>query len=548
MISALRQNWKPLLLLAVLSFVLIFWHLGSTTLWQGDEGIYAEIAREMHESGNIITPHYNYAPRFDKPPLYFWLTSLLYMFLGISEFTVRFWPAFFGFATVMLTYLMGTRLWNRATGLISAVVMLTCMQNVVQSRVAIMDTMLTFWLLLCIYCLINWYRDNNWKQFYIASIAAGFAVLVKGPVGVIFPAVVLGISLLIKKDLKRVLNPRVLTGFILFILIAAPWYIAAYIQNGAVFINDFFGYQNIARYTKAIEQHGAPWFFYFIILFAGFFPWSPFLLIPGAKLVEKITNMGSGTKDQGSVKTHHSNISFESIFFIVWSLFIFVFFSFSQSKLPGYIFPIFPVLALSVGKGIKEGIEQLGNIGTKRLVYGSFVLFLICTGLLITAMVYVLKITPPSETPIDITLLYPLIIILTAGAVLTLLSLIRIKYSRVIITLTITLFFGFMVNSILPQMERDKGINSIGKYIHKTISGNTRVGAYINVEPREVFYARRKIDLLKEENDLFDFINKPEHVVILKRKDYLSLVKKGNKGYKLIYTTGDYALIRGNSK
>ncbi|MFC1478256.1 ArnT family glycosyltransferase [Candidatus Margulisiibacteriota bacterium] len=532
MISALRQNWKPLLLLTALSMVLIFWQLGSTTLWQGDEGIYAEIAREMVESGNFITPYYNYVPRFDKPPLYFWLTSILYMLIGISEFTVRFWPAFFGFATVILTYFMGTKLYNRTAGLLSGVIMLTGIQNVVQSRVAVMDTMLTFWLILCVYFLINWYRDNNWKQFYLAAVAAGFAVLVKGPVGVIFPAIVLGISLLIKKDMKRILNIRVLTAFGIFMLVAAPWYIAAYLQNGAVFINEFFGYQNIARYTKAIEQHGAPWFFYIIILLAGFFPWSPFLPLPVVKFFNKLKN---------------KQLSFEHIFFAAWTLFIFVFFSFSQSKLPGYIFPIFPVLALAVGKGLEEGTEGLRDKGTKILIYGCFGLFLVCTGLLIAGMIYVLNTTPPSETPVDIILLKPLIGILIAGAVLTILTLSRIKYSLVIITLTITLFFGFMVNSILPQLESSKSVNTISKYIRQTIPENIRVGAYLNVEPREVFYARRRIDLLEGENELFRYLRNPKQLVILERKDYLSLVKKGKNGYKLIYLEGDYALIKGNT-
>ncbi|MFA5929110.1 MAG: glycosyltransferase family 39 protein, partial [Candidatus Margulisiibacteriota bacterium] len=511
MMNYFRDNWKYLALLLVLGFALIFWQLGQPSLWQGDEGIYGEIAREMHDSGNFITPHYNYAPRFDKPPLYFWLTAISYKIFGINETIVRLWPALFGLSTVFLVFIMGSYLWHRKVGFIAALIMLTSFQNVIQSRTAMMDTALTFWLTLCVFFLLKWYRENNWGNFYLAAATSGVAVLVKGPVGLLFPLVVMLIALLISKDVKRLLDKRVLVSAGIFLVVSVPWYLAAYLANGAVFISDFFGYQNIARFTKAIEQHGAPWYFYILTLLVGLFPWCAFLPVLA--------------RDKG--EHQDKDTKFLKTFFWAWIVFIFVFFSFSQSKLPGYIFPVFPMLSLLLGAKLSalldtKAWQALSRAG-RGLILSGIVLYSLLAIVFSGVIYYVVNNVSPSESPLLLSSFQPLFWLLAGSAILGLFTFFKPKLSLIVIIGVQVIFFAILLTTILPQTEKDKSINEIGRQLLQTMSAGQQIGQYKYVEPRAVFYSRHKIELLSDPESLKKYLSIPGRWVILDRADYLEM-------------------------
>ena len=537
----LRSNWRYLLVLSILSFVLVFWQLGQTGLWQGDEGIYGSIAYEMSQSGDGITPMYNHAPRFDKPPLYFWLTAITFKFYGVSELTVRLWPALFGVASVFLVFFIGLRLWSQGAGLLAALVLLTSLQNTVQSRVAVMDSTLTFWLLLCIWFLISWYKSKDWKLFYWAMAASAIAALVKGPIALLFPTIVLLITLGIRKELQLLKDKRVFIGLGVFLLVSGPWYAMVTLVNGMSYLSEFFGYHNFERYTRLIEQHGSAWYYYIFSLMGGFFPWSAFLILPVAFTLKTKGIRGLNKLD------------FESLLFLVWVAFIFIFFSCSRSKLPGYIFPIYPILALVVGHALscvfsKEAecscLGELWKKGEISWVRVCLLLFVVLAEVFAFAMFYALKTVPPSEIPINPALLTPLVWILGAGAVLVLATIYKPKLSLFAIVLTMTVFMGYLVNAIVPVFESDKSINVIAKELKEILPAGAKVGEWSYVEPRAVFYLQHKVDLLLEQNELLEYTKQPDSYVVMTKTDYLDFTKKGITSLQLLILKGDYVVVR----
>jgi len=575
-----KNNLFPIFLLAIISLLLIFFQLGTPSLWQGDEGIYAEIAREMLESGDLITPHYNYVPRFDKPPLYFWLTALIYPFFGFASFAVRFWPAIFGLATVFLVFFLGKKIWNSKVGLCSALIFLTSFQNVVQSRVAVMDTMLTFWFLLSIYLFLHWYDSKKWCYFYYAAIAMGFATLTKGPIGFLFPGLVLVISLIVRKELNLLFNKRIILAILIFFIVTLPWYIAVYMANGMSFISDFFCYQNIARYTKAIEQHGAPWYFYFLVVLFGFFPWVTFLLFPIIELIKKTIFL-----IRGNSKT--KEYPFAILFLAIWTFFVFIFFSFSQSKLPGYVFPIFPVLSLFVGRSFLsmfyfEGKDfKFSSPRTKSLFRISIILFLIFLGIFLAVFFISFVTNPPSETPFDVAILWPLIWIFAIALVLIFILFFLKPFWCFYVMLVMSFaFWSVIIVSVLPKLEVYKSVNLASKYARDLGLADSKIGVFGTIDARHIFYSQRKIDKIKNIDDLLKYLQNKNNYVILERSKYLDLIssnqiefrhqanqrgvsdiqrqgilkkemteiqfEKGtNKNdFTLIYLKGDYAIIK----
>jgi 4-amino-4-deoxy-L-arabinose transferase-like glycosyltransferase len=324
-----------------LSGGLFLFRLGTPGLFDADEPAYAQAAREMLETGDWVTPRFNGRPRFDKPILYYWLITLSYRVFGVTEFAVRVWSALAGVILVGLVAWAARRAFGSPADLWAGVVFATNPLTALLARAAVTDMLLTLFVTTAILAGLEALGGSRGARWWARLLwtAMGLAVLVKGPVGVLIPVFALGGSLIFLQERWRALGRLVpWEGPVAFVVLALPWYGLVLAANGWSFVEGFLIKHHITRYTGVVSSHAGPIWFYVPVLLIGFFPWSGFL--PAA-----LWRAGKAARlREGSNPADRLLVACAC-----WVTGVFVFFSFAGTKLPSYLFPAFPALALLVG-------------------------------------------------------------------------------------------------------------------------------------------------------------------------------------------------------
>jgi 4-amino-4-deoxy-L-arabinose transferase-like glycosyltransferase len=344
-----------------LSGFLFFFRLGTPGLFDADEPAYAQAAREMLETGDWVTPHFNGRPRFDKPILFYWLITLSYRLFGVTEFAVRAWSALAGVLLVVLVAWAARRTFGPPADLWAGLVLTTNILTPLLARAAVTDMLLTLFVTTAILAgleALEGSRSPNWWAMLFWT-AMGLAVLVKGPVGLLIPMLALGGLLLFLQDRGRALARLVpWEGPALFVVLTLPWYGLVFGANGWAFVEGFIIKHHITRYSGVVSSHAGPIWFYLPVLLIGFFPWSGFL--PSALwLAGKSARLREGRNPADRLL----------IACTCWVIGVLVFFSLAGTKLPSYVFPVFPALALLVGAtAISNGKPTTENRSTENSV------------------------------------------------------------------------------------------------------------------------------------------------------------------------------------
>jgi 4-amino-4-deoxy-L-arabinose transferase-like glycosyltransferase len=350
-----------LLILAALSSVLFFTHLGGLALTEPDETFYAQTAKEMLIASDWVTPRIFNEPQFEKPALYYWLVMASYIVFGISEFSARFPSAVFSVLGILGIFLIGKLLYSRLCGFLSAVVMSTSIIYIVVGRACVTDIVLTVFIIYAFYFFMKGWSCDNKKYYYPASAAAALAVLTKGPIGLFIIGAVVLLYLALTGEIKFIFKKVSIFKILLFFLaIALPWYVLAYSANGSIFIDEFFGFHNITRFTQPEHKIGDTPFFYLPVVLGGIFPWSVFFTFAVWCMYKKNKDTTS------SLQEGKPAIKAPKVFFAVWFLLIFIFFSISRTKLVTYILPLFPAMALVIGRFWEEAIAGYEKDGLIR--------------------------------------------------------------------------------------------------------------------------------------------------------------------------------------
>ncbi len=329
---------KDILFLLIGLFIFYALWLGSYPLFTPDEARYSEIAREMLTSHNFITPNLNGVAFLDKPILYYWLQASMIHLFGLKEWALRFWPMCLGIICCLISYSAGCLLLNRRIGLLAALILATSPLYYGGSHYANLDLEVASFIsnaLLCFIIAIETNKPSQRQIFLIlAYIMTSLAFLTKGLIGIVFPILIIGLWIFLLKRWQIFLRLHLITGLIIFLLIAAPWYILVQKANPQ-FFHYFFLTQQFSRFlTKGDFNNQTSVWFYLPVVFAGFAPWSLFLIqamFYHLKIILK------------NCQLHRIEL-----FLILWSVSIFLFFSIPKSKTLGYILPIFPALALII--------------------------------------------------------------------------------------------------------------------------------------------------------------------------------------------------------
>jgi len=338
-----------LLGLSILCLVILFYGLGRLPFVGPDEPRYAEVAREMYETGDWITPRIDGIPWFEKPALLYWLAAAGYSALGVSEFAARVGVALTAAAGALLLYFFARRTSSGLNGYLSAATLSTMALWVGFSRGVTSDLPLAVTMELALVGFFWWQLERGDSRatnlgWYVCCLALGLSVLAKGLVGIVLPGAIIGLYLILTRQLLGLLRkPRLLfLGAFIFLLSAATWYGPMFARHGWEFFHEFFIAHHFERYLTDKYRHPQPFFFFFLVVLAGSLPWTAYLVAIATE---------DGRRWRAILVDPANRLR---LFLWLWILIPIIFFSFSASKLPGYILPVFPALALLIGQEVDK--------------------------------------------------------------------------------------------------------------------------------------------------------------------------------------------------
>jgi 4-amino-4-deoxy-L-arabinose transferase-like glycosyltransferase len=319
--------WTAVVLAA--AALLTFYRLGAGTLWDQDETKYAEVAREILRTHDPITLHINGRPWYVHPPLYMWLVAGTGRAFGFDTFTVRVWSGIASVLAVYATMLLGRLLFNVRTGVLAGAVLAVTFHFLVQSRLAVFDTVLLAFMLLAAYNVLLGYRRGRPRDYLWFFIYAGLATLTKGPIGLVLPGLVAAAFVSVRRAWSRRREVPWALGIAVYVVIGLGWYAAETALHGGVFVRTVLGYYGLGRFFGVVENQAGPWYYYIPIVLIGAFPWTAFWPAAAAWHTRRL-------RDDGS------------LFVVLWCGIVFVFYSLARTKLPNYVLPIYPLAAVGV--------------------------------------------------------------------------------------------------------------------------------------------------------------------------------------------------------
>src|SRR3989475_4503947 len=316
-------------------------------LFTPDEGRYADIAREMLDSNDWVTPRLNGIKYLEKPPLQYWATAGAYAVLGVDEWTARLWPAYTGFLGIALMAFAGFRLAPRSPWLPTALMAAGCWGYFLGGQFLTLDMGLTFFLTVAMLSFVLSRRldvslsaERSWMILAWAAVAC--AALSKGIVGIVIPGLALLVYIAVERDVSLLRRLHWVPGLCVFGAIVLPWFILVQ-QRNPEFFHFFFIREHFDRFLLPNHHRPGPWWYFVPVLLIGLWPWTP--SIPAALARAWRAPAQPGFKLDR--------------FLVIWAGVVVVFFSASHSKLPGYVLPAVPAILLLFARHYPALSERL---------------------------------------------------------------------------------------------------------------------------------------------------------------------------------------------
>jgi 4-amino-4-deoxy-L-arabinose transferase-like glycosyltransferase len=495
-----RAPVATLLLLSLLTFVV---GLGRQAISDGDEGFYAEASREMVESGDWLTPHFNYVDRWQKPVLYYWVTAATFAVTGTSDWGARAFSAASGVALVFLTWAIGLRMFpDRRVAWIGAAMAATCYGYFAMARLALPDLPLALFITLTIHC---WLAERP----LLAGLAAGLGFLDKGPLALLVPGIVL-LPLAWRErrwpssGLRPVsLAPRALgLAALIAAAVSLPWYASMVATHGTAYLESFFLADNLERF--ATDRFNAPraYWFYVPILVGGLFPWTMFLLVLPWRRARALLQR----------KSPLSGVEWR---LVLWALIPFLFFTASIGKQPRYILPVLPPVALLLASALAARTDGTRTSPASRrelsVATGLTAMVFAALGVLLYRAGPILINAYPSMTLLGVGVLWAaaLLLIWTTlqGAWSTLPWRMAVCGALVLLTMQ----FGALAG------RRPEAVESVAATVLASRDTTTRVGTLRVLERNLGFYTGLPLVQVFDDRQAADFLQSDERVILVGR-------------------------------
>lgn len=535
---------RMLFLFSLSLAVLYFASLGTIPLLEPDEGRYAEIPREMLASGDFVTPHLNGVVYLEKPPLYYWGTAVSMRIFGETEFGARFFTAAVSVAGILLTYWMGAVLGGWRTGLYSAIVLSTSIYYYVVGRLNIIDMTLAVLLILSIFPAFLYHSGKRERKAYLLLSygASGLAFLAKGLVGIVFPLAIMVLWLVFSRRYREYSRGISLAGTGIFLAIVLPW-IYLVQRSNPDFLWFFFVHEQFLRYTSGIHHHNAPFWYFLPVVAAGFVPWVAFL----RKVVPSVRGASREFLPRDDLAL-----------LLSWTLFILLFFSFSGSKLPTYVAPIFPPIAVLFGRGMEIWVER--EDGAVRCPF-PFILSVVLAAAIIVAPSF-------SRHRMDASgwvsiIVAPVALVLLWGIVPLFLR--RLGAEKVVLVsfLLTALFLTSLNRPASAFLGGYKSVRNLSAVLSSILRPDDVVAQYGTYREGVGFYTKRRsvlvdhtgelafgADRAADQADYFlgdrEFLllwNSPRRVLCVFKRDAMPLIKEKFPDHQLLYRSDEGILI-----
>jgi 4-amino-4-deoxy-L-arabinose transferase-like glycosyltransferase len=514
-----------LIVLAAAALV-FFTNLGVPQLWDEDEPRNAACAREMLERRDWVVPTFNYELRTQKPVLLYWCMLASYGVFGINEFAARLPSAVFAVGTSLLTYHLGRLLFNPRVGLFGGLAIATCLMFGVAGRAATPDSTLIFFVTLSLTAFVwgvSQRRGNafsidlvseppthicvhknlpaRWWHFAAVYAALGLALLAKGPVGVGLPIAILGLYLLLvtrpQPSLGATLGRRMknfvvrfartawamrpATLLLVVVGVALPWYVLVGLRTNGVWLREFFGTENVSRFRTAMEGHDG-WVIYYIpAIILGLFPWSIFLPVAAWFAVREC--IANGTRSPAF------------LFLVCWAGVWIAVFSFAGTKLPSYVLPAFPAMAVMCAAFVDDWLTRPACVPRWLMQTAWVALVLVGAGLLI-GLPFVARQFLPGDEMIALVGLIPLL-----GGLLCAYWFRRHQPQRVVASLGITAvaFSVAIFGGVAVRASRHQNSESLIELARQASADReVELATFQHAESSVVCYAEKHVSRLGE--------------------------------------------------
>jgi 4-amino-4-deoxy-L-arabinose transferase-like glycosyltransferase len=499
----LHHNKKLLWFLAIGFILASLYVLGVRTLVPPDEGRYAEMAREMFASGDWITTRLNGIKYFEKPPLQTWMNALSFAAFGLGEWQARLWTGVSGIAGVLLTAYAGSRVFGQRAGFYAALVLGSCFYWVACSQINSLDMSLSGMMTLALCALLVAQHDDatererrNWMLACWAGMA--LSVLAKGLIGLVLPGAILVFYTLFARDWNIWKRLHIGKGLLLFFALATPWFVLVGLNNPEQ-PHFFFVHEHFDRFLLKEHHREAAWWIFLALLAAGSVPWVG-VLVQSLALAAK-------RAPAGAVPQRFR----PALLLLVWVVFIILFFTKSSSKLPGYILPVFPAVALLVANYL-----EVGTRASRMLTAGL-------TALLGVALLATVPFMPGLAKHAGEDVLYkvyqPWVLaagfVALAGGALAMLYARQMQRDLMVLVLAVAGFFStqLMLSGFEPIGQARAGTNLLPA-IQKELTASTKVYSVGTYEQSLTFYLRRPVTLVDYRDEFTFGLQQEPHLAI----------------------------------
>jgi 4-amino-4-deoxy-L-arabinose transferase-like glycosyltransferase len=531
-------RYKYLLLTAAIAIFVSFFRLGSFTLFDVDEAVFAEATKEMVQSGDWITPTYNGENRYDKPVLLYWLMAVSYKVFGINEFAARFPSALAGLLLCFSIFFVVRELYDDKRALCASVPLGLSLYFVAYSHAAVTDMVLTLFISVS---LFSFYLSLRKSRQYIYSfyLFSALAFLTKGLIGIVFPFGIAFLYLLITGRLKEMKNRKHIGGIILFAVVSFPWYIAQYLINGQEFIRQFIIKHHFMRYAGVISGHRGPFYYYIPAIIIGLFPWIAYLPFG-------IGEIFRGTESLKGWKSLDKNGDNHGLFFLIWLGSIFLFFSLSTTKLPNYILPAIPAASILISNGMCMQREssvkrRLLRILNKRENYANVFIAVLSA---VAGVGFFISGKFLSEKGIsDINWTFGVGFIMLVMSLIGLYGIRKDETYSGAVSIVMACLIALLLIKTMPVANKymQGTLHTYSLYAKKTLNGDELIIAYRLNNPSIVFYSGHKIINARGPDTLsLAAGNKDARIAIIKTKD-IGLME--NLGFHLLEKDEKYAIF-----
>lgn len=472
-----RSRLLPdLLVLGAFCAFLFFFALGAIGLAGADEPRYAQIAREMLARHDWVTPVLYGQPWLEKPVLYYWEAMLSYSVFGVSDWAARI-PAALDMSVLVFAAYFFVRRFRRGVELDAALILASCVGIVGFGHAGSTDAPLAATFSLALLTWFTWHKSE--KKIWLASfyLLLALGVLAKGPIALVLAAMVILAYAALSRNWQAVRQSLWLPGILLFVAAALPWYVLVQLHTGN-FFRVFLLEHNLQRYTTGVYRHTQPFWYFGPVMLVALLPWTVPAIVAFVRAIAQVIEAEKRRRQGTQAMRAGDDLS---LFLLLWGILPVIFFSFSGSKLPGYILPAVPPFALLTAVWLRSKLEE--ESAPNRLLV--LLHGLISGGLLAAALVapYLALHMHPTHGAI--------MTAAVAGTVvfaIVILSIFRagLKTMRFVTLLPVVIGLAFLLRTAAPVLDNEFSARPVARQLARLAPPNAPAAAF-NV-PRELEY------------------------------------------------------------